>query len=107
MVHLTSDQVGRLLDAAGPGTTVYLVGAGGCGMSGLGHLLLDLGLRGQPPDIREHVRAAPIIPDTADALDVVDIIKQTPIHMGLVHDEYGHFEGIITNADILESIVGA
>jgi UDP-N-acetylmuramate--L-alanine ligase/UDP-N-acetylenolpyruvoylglucosamine reductase len=34
--------VDELLQAA-PGGAVYLVGAGGCGMSGLGHLLLDLG----------------------------------------------------------------
>src|SRR5262245_53635618 len=25
----------------------------------------------------------------------------------LVHDEYGHFEGIVTNADVLEAIIGA
>jgi UDP-N-acetylmuramate--L-alanine ligase/UDP-N-acetylenolpyruvoylglucosamine reductase len=34
-----------LFDTAGPNATVYLVGAGGCGMSGLGHLLLDAGIR--------------------------------------------------------------
>ena len=27
--------------------------------------------------------------------------------MVLVHDEYGHFQGVVTNADILEAIVGA
>lgn len=45
MSQLNPDEVDGLLRAAGPGATVYLVGAGGCGMSGLGHLLLDLGYR--------------------------------------------------------------
>ena len=27
--------------------------------------------------------------------------------MGLVHDEYGVFQGVVTSADILESIVGS
>ena len=33
-------------------------------------------------------------------------LKDSPIHMGLVHDEYGHFRGLVTTADILGSIVG-
>ena len=61
---------------------------------------------GESPDVRAHVRPAPTVPDTADALDVVDIIKESAVHIALVHDEYGHFEGIVTNADILEAIVG-
>lgn len=36
-------QVSDLLRVAGSGSPVHLIGAGGCGMSGLGHLLLDLG----------------------------------------------------------------
>lgn len=33
------------LRGAAPGGVAYLIGAGGCGMSGLGHLLLDAGFR--------------------------------------------------------------
>jgi Transporter associated domain/CBS domain len=46
------------------------------------------------------------VPDTADALDVLDLIKGSAVHMALVHDEYGQFQGVVTNADILEAIVG-
>src|SRR6188768_945274 len=53
MVPLTSDQAETLLAQCAPGTTVYLLGAGGCGMSGLGHLLLDLGLRVAGSDLAD------------------------------------------------------
>jgi putative hemolysin len=58
------------------------------------------------PDLRALVQAAPIVPETMDAHDVVTVLKESSIHMGLVHDEYGNFEGVVTSADILESIVG-
>ena len=55
---LTSNEVEALLRAAGPGSVMHLVGAGGCGMSGLGHLLLDLGHRVTGSDlvVNEEVR---------------------------------------------------
>jgi putative hemolysin len=68
--------------------------------------LLDACLRDERLDIRAQVRPAANVPDTIDALDVVDVIKASPVHMALVHDEYGHFQGVVTNADILEAIVG-
>ena len=69
--------------------------------------LLDDYLIGSLPDVRARIRPAPAVPDTADALDAVAIIKGSQVHMVLVHDEHGHFEGVVTNADILEAIVGA
>jgi putative hemolysin len=69
--------------------------------------LLDACMAGEELNIRAFVRNAPVIPDSVDARDVVSILKASPVHIGLVHDEYGHFEGVVTTADILESIVGA
>ena len=68
--------------------------------------ILGLGRNPKTSDIQGIVRQAPIIPDTMDALDVVETLKGSAIHMGLVHDEYGHFQGVVTALDILEAIVG-
>jgi putative hemolysin len=68
--------------------------------------LLAAALRGDKLDVRAHVRRAPIIPETIDALDALTILRDAEVPMALVHDEYGHFQGLVSPADILEAIAG-
>jgi putative hemolysin len=61
---------------------------------------------GQQPDLRRLVKPLPVVMEHADALDVVEAIRQSSVKMVLVVDEYGHFEGIVTFGDVLEVITG-
>lgn len=69
--------------------------------------LIDVFADGKQPDIRALVRQAPVVMDRSDALHVLRAIRSSLVHMALVFDEYGHFEGIVTAGDVLEAITGS
>ena len=69
--------------------------------------LIEFLQAGDTQDLRALVQETPIVMDTADSLHVLREIRSSRVHMALVFDEYGHFEGIITPGDVLEAIIGA
>ncbi len=62
--------------------------------------------RGEALDLSKLVRKAPVVIDRIDAMDALDELRRADIPMALIHDEYGHFEGIVTPADLLAAIAG-
>jgi putative hemolysin len=64
-------------------------------------------LRGEPLDLASLMRKAPVVIDRLDAPDALIALRGADVPMALIHDEYGHFEGIVTPADLLAAIGGA
>lgn len=61
---------------------------------------------GRSLDLRSLMREAPIIPDQVDAMDALEALRESDVPMALVHDEYGHFEGLMTPLDLLIAVAG-
>jgi putative hemolysin len=63
-------------------------------------------VRGSTLDLRALMKTAPVLPDQLDAMDALGVLRRAEVPMGLVHDEYGHFEGVVTPANLLAAIAG-
>lgn len=61
---------------------------------------------GTPVSIRAMMRKVEVVPDQLDAMDALRVLQSAEVAMAVVHDEYGHFEGIVTPVDLLTAIVG-
>ncbi len=62
--------------------------------------------RGETLELARLVRKAPVVVDQIDAMDALDALRRADVPMALIHDEYGHFEGIVTPTDLLSAIAG-
>jgi putative hemolysin len=69
--------------------------------------LLEAVLAKRDLDLRQLARPAPVIPDLMDAMDALAVLRSADVPLALVHDEYGHFDGIVTPGSILAALAGA
>ncbi len=61
---------------------------------------------GEAINLKRLMKKAEIVPDQLDAMDALRSLQQAEIAMAMVHDEYGHLDGIVTPVDLLTALVG-
>ncbi len=57
-------------------------------------------------DLTKSLHKPIFIPETMEALSVLELFKKTGIHIALIVDEYGSVMGLLSLSDILSEIVG-
>ena len=69
-------------------------------------LLIAL-LDGNDLNLSQLTKTAPVIPDLMDAMDALAVLRGAEVPLALVHDEYGHLDGIVTPGSLLSALAGA
>lgn len=76
------------------------------GVVRLRDLLMAL-LEGREIELRAMMRPVPSVPDRMDAMDALAVLRDAEVPLALVHDEYGHFDGLVTPGGLLAAIAGS
>ena len=63
-------------------------------------------VNGGPIDLRAIMLKGLFIPDHVDAMDALKALREAEVPMAFIHDEYGHFEGLVAPANLLAAIAG-
>ena len=69
--------------------------------------VLSAVLQGREIELQGMCKRAPVIPDLMDAMDALMVLRGADVPLALVHDEYGHLDGIVTPGSILAALAGA
>lgn len=68
--------------------------------------VLDAMIDGRALDLHALMVTPIFISETTSVLKAFELLKQSPLHMALVVDEFGAMEGVVTATDLLEMIAG-
>lgn len=68
--------------------------------------LIACAFAGSPLDLRAAVRQPLVFPETTSALQILHDFQSHKAEIGIVVDEYGGFEGIVTVADLAMRVLG-
>lgn len=63
-------------------------------------------LKDEPIDLHSFLRKGIVIPDHVEAMDALKALREAEVPIAFIHDEYGHFEGLLAPADLLAAIAG-
>jgi putative hemolysin len=75
------------------------------GVLGAASLLEPLS-RGEQPAIVDHLEPPVFVPETLSGMELLEHFRNSGTHIVFVVDEYGAVQGVITERDLLEAIIG-
>ena len=68
--------------------------------------LLTAALDNQPLDLAKLALSPLAVPEGTSALSVLEMLRQEPLPLAIVIDEYGSIKGLVTTGDLLAAIAG-